>query len=99
MVRDPGQRAALYPKVESLLGGLPPGLTTASTGKQVSGRYVRVELPGKQRTLTLAEVEVYSDGKNVARQGKASQSTTAYGGTADRGIDGNKSGSYGDGGQ
>jgi putative heme-binding domain-containing protein len=99
MVRDPGQRAALYPKVEALLGGLPPELRAAPGGKQVTGRFVRIELPGKQRTLTLAEVEVYSDGKNVARQGMASQSTTAYGGVASRGIDGNKSGTYGDGGQ
>ena len=30
------------------------------------GRFVRIELPGKQRTLTLAEVEVFSDGRNVA---------------------------------
>ena len=67
LVRDPGQRAALYPKVEALLGGLPPELAkTVGDVKTVKGRYVRVELPGKQRTLTLAEVEVMSDGKNVA---------------------------------
>ena len=65
----------------------------------MTGRYVRIELPGKQRTLTLAEVEVYSDGKNVARKGKATQSSTAHGGDASRAIDGNKSGTYGDGGQ
>ena len=68
-------------------------------GKGAVGRYVRIELPGKFRTLTLAEVEVYSDGKNVARQGKASQSSTASGGIASRAIDGNKSGVFGDGGQ
>src|SRR5207248_2481723 len=43
--------------------------------------------------------EVYSDGRNIARQGKASQSATANGGAADRAIDGNTSGSWGDGGQ
>src|SRR5205814_7522659 len=63
------------------------------------GRYVRIELPGAFRTLTLAEVEVYSNGKNVARQGKASQSSTAHGGVASRAIDGNTSGTYNDGGQ
>jgi putative heme-binding domain-containing protein len=100
LIRDPGQRAALYPKVEPLLHGLPKSLaTTKVNGKQVSGRYVRIELPGKQRTLTLAEVEVYTDGKNVARKGKASQKNTAHGGDASKAIDGNKSGSYGDGGQ
>ena len=99
-IRDPNLRAAVYPRVAELLKGLPPGLTAARPkGGAVSGRYVRIELPGKQRTLTLAEVEVYSDGKNVARGGKATQSSTAYGGTADKAIDGNKSGTFGDGGQ
>jgi putative heme-binding domain-containing protein len=98
MVRDPGLRAALYPKVKELLGGLPPDLAkTVGAGKSVNGRYVRVELPGKQRTLTLAEVEVFSDGVNVARKGKATQSSTAHGGVASRGIDGNTSGTYADG--
>ena len=65
----------------------------------VMGRFVRIELPGPQRTLTLAEVEVFSDGRNVARQGKASQLNTVHGGEASKAIDGNKSGTYGDGGQ
>jgi putative heme-binding domain-containing protein len=100
LVRDLGQRAALYPKVEPLLKGLPKELASpTASGTTVNGRYVRIELPGKNRTLTLAEVEVYSAGKNIARQGKASQKNTAYGGDASRGIDGNKSGAYGDGGQ
>jgi putative heme-binding domain-containing protein len=100
MIRDPGQRANLYPKVEPLLEGLPKELgVPVSKGKTVMGRYVRVEIPGNGKTLTLAEVEVYSDGKNIARGGKASQSTIGYGGEAKRGIDGNKSGSFGDGGQ
>jgi len=57
-----------------------------------------VELPGRG-TLTLAEVEVLSGGVNVARKGRASQKNTSNGGDASRGIDGNKSGSFGDGGQ
>ncbi len=98
MVRDPAARAALYPKVKALLGGLPPGLAkTVTDGKSVSGRYVRIELPGKQRTLTLAEVQVFSDGANVAPKGKAGQSSTASGGTANKAIDGNTSGTYADG--
>jgi putative heme-binding domain-containing protein len=98
MVRDPGARAALYPKVKALLGGLPPELAkTVETGKLVSGRYVRIELPGKQRTLTLAEVQVMSGGTNVALRGKASQSNTAHGGGASRAIDGNTSGNFADG--
>jgi putative heme-binding domain-containing protein len=100
LVRDPGARSSLYPKVAALLDGLPKELAAAAgSDKSVSGRYVRVELPGPRRTLTLAEVEVYSDGLNVARRGKASQKNTAHGGDAGRAIDGNRSGSYGAGGQ
>ena len=96
LIADPTARAALYEKVLPLLGGLPANL--ASAGKGTLGRYVRVELPGRG-TLTLAEVEVMSGGINVAKKGRASQKNTASGGDASRGIDGNKSGSYGDDGQ
>jgi putative heme-binding domain-containing protein len=99
LLRDPAARASLYPKVEPLLHGLPPELASApGKGKATLGRYVRIELVGR-RTLTLAEVEVYSDGRNVARQGKASQKNTAYGGDAQRAIDGNTSGDFGAGSQ
>jgi len=100
LLRDPGHRETLYPRVEPLLFGLPKELAhVKSTGKELHGRYVRIELPGKQRTLTLAEVEVFSDDRNVARQGKASQKNTAFGGVASRAIDGNTSPNYADGGQ
>ena len=98
-IRDPGQRSALYPDVLPLLDGLPKALGGGTKGsKGTEGRFVRIELKGR-RTLTLAEVEVFSDGRNVAPFGKASQKNTGYGGAAGRAIDGNKSGSYGDGGQ
>jgi putative heme-binding domain-containing protein len=100
LVSDPSLRAALYPKVLPLLDGPPKELATSeAAGKPILGRYVRVELPGRSRTLTLAEVEVYSEGRNVARQGKATQSSTAWDGTASRGVDGNTSGDYSRGGQ
>jgi putative heme-binding domain-containing protein len=99
LIPDASLRAGLYPKVEPLLQGLPPELAGAAGGKTVRGRYIRVELPGRQRTLTLAEVEVFSNGQNVARKGKASQKNTAHGGDASKAIDGNKSGRYADGGQ
>jgi putative heme-binding domain-containing protein len=100
LVRDVGQRLALYPKLVPLLDGLPPELaaTQPKTGAAV-GRFVRIELPGSQRTLTLAEVEVYSAGQNVALKKKARQSSTAHGGTAAKAVDGNKGGTFGDGGQ
>jgi putative heme-binding domain-containing protein len=100
LIHDPGERASLYPKVAPLLTALPKELAGANLhGKQTSGRYVRIELPGKQRTLALAEVEVYSDGHNIARQGKATQKNTGYGGDASRAIDGNTSPTFGDGGE
>jgi putative heme-binding domain-containing protein len=71
-------------------------------GEDVSGtpaRYVRVELPGPARTLTLAEVEVEGAGTNLARQGRASQSSVAWGGVPGRALDGNASGAFEDGGQ
>jgi putative heme-binding domain-containing protein len=100
LIRDPSQRAALYPKVEPLLRGLPRELAAStSKGQSAGARYVRIELPGPRRTLTLAEVEVYSNGRNVARMGTASQKNTSYEGDAQRAIDGNTSGVFSDGSQ
>ncbi|MFO0815290.1 MAG: PVC-type heme-binding CxxCH protein [Gemmatales bacterium] len=96
MLSDTSLRNQAYDRLIEVL----QRTAAASASKQpVMGRYVRVELPGKQRTLTLAEVEVYSQGKNIARQGKATQQNIAHGGAASRAIDGNKSGRYSDGGQ
>lgn len=98
-IPDPALRGELYPRVAPLLDALPETLADrAGDGRGSYGRYVRIELP-RQGTLTLAEVEVLADGRNVARQGRATQKNTAHGGDAQRAIDGNRSGSYGDGGQ
>ncbi len=59
-----------------------------------SARLIRVELAGKNQILSLAEVQVFSNGKNVASSGKATQSSTDFGGDAQRAIDGNTSGEY-----
>jgi putative heme-binding domain-containing protein len=100
LIPDAKLRAAMYPKVAPLLTKLPPAIEAKIKGKNGTvGRYVRIELPGRRKTLTLAEVQVFADGKNIARNGKARQSSTAYGGNASRAIDGNTSGSYGSGGQ
>lgn len=58
------------------------------------GRYVRVELPGKEKFLSLAEVQVFNGKQNLALQGEASQSSTAYDGPARLAIDGNTDGDY-----
>ncbi len=64
-----------------------------------NGQFVRIELLGAKRILTLAEVEVYSSGKNIAATGKATQSSIGSGGAPERAIDGNKNPSYGGNGQ
>ncbi|HYT87857.1 MAG TPA: HEAT repeat domain-containing protein, partial [Gemmataceae bacterium] len=100
IIPDAKLRAAAYPRIKPLLHGLPAELAPKGTQKRgVQGRYVRIELPGNKRTLTLAEVQIFSNGVNIALRGKASQSSTAYGGDAQRAIDGNTSGAYGDGSQ
>jgi len=67
---------------------LPPAGTT------LQGRFVRVELLGANKILSLAEVEVLSRGENIAKKGTASQSNTAYDGAPTRAIDGNTNGNY-----
>lgn len=62
--------------------------------QQPQGRYVRIDLPGENRFLSLAEVEVWQAGQNIAPTGKAQQSSTGYGGEAKRAIDGNRDGNY-----
>ncbi|HEX8916608.1 MAG TPA: ThuA domain-containing protein, partial [Humisphaera sp.] len=74
-----------------------PAGEVVATGKPA--RFVRIELPGDKRILTLAEVEVIAGGKNVARDGKATQSSTNGSAAASRAIDGNKSPDYNAGGQ
>ncbi len=57
-------------------------------------RFVRLEIPGKERILSLAEVEVFSGGRNVALQGKASQSSTSNDAPASLAIDGKTDGNF-----
>ena len=55
---------------------------------------MRIELPGADRILSLAEVRVFADGVNVARQGTATQCHTAFEGNPARAIDGTTDGNY-----
>ncbi|MEO8352363.1 MAG: plastocyanin/azurin family copper-binding protein, partial [Chthoniobacteraceae bacterium] len=92
LVPDPALRAAAYATVQPLVAGSPAA--TEKGPAATAGRYVRIELPRKG-TLTLAEVEVFSDGKNIAPTGKAKQSSVAYSGEPGRAIDGGTDGAYG----
>jgi putative heme-binding domain-containing protein len=97
LVPDAALRASAFDKVLPLLSTWPPDIAAAMTGKKgETARYVRITLP-RRGTLTLAEVQVFSDGKNVAMGGNASQSSTGYGGNAERAIDGKTNGDFGSG--
>ena len=67
---------------------MPPG------GRRPAGRFVRLELPGKDRILSLAEVQVFDGADNLARRGAAEQSSTDFDGPAKLAIDGNTDGRY-----
>jgi mono/diheme cytochrome c family protein len=58
------------------------------------GKFVRIELPGNAKMLSLAEVQVFSNGTNIALKGTATQSSTDYDGPAKLAIDGNTNGDY-----
>jgi len=61
---------------------------------KVTGRYVRVELPGPDRPLMMAEVEVFSAGKNVALGKQTAQSSAERRSFGERAVDGNRQGAY-----
>ncbi|GAB4139005.1 MAG: DUF1553 domain-containing protein [Planctomycetaceae bacterium] len=63
-------------------------------GDKPRARFVRIELPGKGKLLSLAEVQVFRDGKNVAVGKPAKQSSTNFGGLAKLAVDGNTNGDY-----
>jgi hypothetical protein len=69
-------------------------VVTPPQGSSLTGRIVRIELPGKQKFLSLAEVQVFSGAENVAIRGEAKQSSTDYDGPAKLAIDGNTDGRY-----
>ena len=70
---------------------------TPPANVQTAGRFVRIELPGKSKILSLAEVQILSSGENIAPTGKATQKSVAFAGKPKRAIDGNTDGDYGAG--
>jgi azurin/glucose/arabinose dehydrogenase len=96
-VPDPALRAAAFARVHSLATALPPEISEKlGKTKGPVGRYLRISLP-RRGTLTLAEVEIFSHGVQVARTGRARQSSVSHGGAAERAIDGRTDGSYASG--
>jgi len=74
LIFDPDIRSKAHDKVAPLLAPeMPADIVAVAKGtKAATGRYVRIELPHRG-TLTLAEVQVFSQGRNIAprRQGEA----------------------------
>jgi hypothetical protein len=64
----------------------------ASEGRK--GKFVRVDLPGKSRILHLAEIEVFSAGKNMAGKADVKMSSLYNNAVGARAIDGNTDGDY-----
>jgi putative heme-binding domain-containing protein len=93
-VHAPRPIAEAMPQLQKLIEQTP-----SDADGSLRGRFVRIELPGAERTLTLAEVQVFHGTANIAPGGTVTQSTTNWDGVAARAIDGNTSGVYGDGGQ
>lgn len=95
LVYDQDLRATMTQRVMAFLAPqLPAEITGDSKAPGVRGRYVRISLP-HPGTLSLAEVQVFSNGQNVATSGKAKQSSTAFNGSASRAIDGKTDGAFG----
>ncbi len=97
LVPDPALRATAFEKVQPLLTAFPAEVEAAIKGGHgAEGRFVRLELP-RRGTLTLAEVQVFVDGRNIAGTGVAKQSSTSNSGDAQRAVDGNTDGAFNSG--
>jgi azurin len=99
MIFDPEVRNKAYDLVKPLVAPeLPAQFASLKATPGAQARFVRIELP-RRGTLTLAEVQVMSEGQNIATSGKATQSSTSNGGDASKAIDGNTNGLFGAGSQ
>jgi len=67
---------------------------SAPATNRLHGRYVRVEIPGKEKILSLAEVQIFRGDTNLAPSGVASQSSVAYDAPARLAIDSNTDGNF-----
>jgi mono/diheme cytochrome c family protein len=62
--------------------------------KPIHGRFLRIDLPGHEKILSLAEVQIFHGAENIARQGKATQSSTDFDGKPELAIDGVTDGDF-----
>ncbi len=105
MLEDAKRVRGLQQKILEQLGnGAPVALQgvvgSAKPGSETPpelGRFVRIDLPTARGTLNLAEVQVFSFGKNIAPQGEATQSSTytrSRDASAKNAIDGSTEGNF-----
>jgi hypothetical protein len=92
------QRAALQKQIADADAELKSRAGASDAPKLVDGpvsaRYVRIELPGKEKILSLAEVQVFAGDSNVAQGKAATQSSVAYEGPPNLAVDGNTDGDF-----
>ncbi len=65
-----------------------------AAGSTVSGRFVRIEIPGPAKILSLAEVQVFQGSENLAPRGKATQSSTLLDAPAALAVDNQTGGDF-----
>ncbi len=58
------------------------------------GRFVRIEIAGDKKIVSLAEVQIFRGDENLAVKGKATQSSTFGGAGPERALDGQTDGDY-----
>jgi len=87
--KGPGQAGGNFVVTRVRASVLPP-----AESKGPTARFVRIELPAKNQSLQLAEVQVFSGGENVALKGEAKQSSTYMNAAAARATDGKTDGEY-----
>ena len=90
--QEPAKGPGRFPKGNFALSDFRVSVMPANQDV-VKARYVRVER-AETGHIHLAEVQAFAQNENIARQGKASQSTTYQGADAGRAIDGNTDGTY-----
>lgn len=71
--------------------------TTQASQETAVGKYVNVSIPGDNKILSLAEVQVFSGGENIALGKMTAQTSIGAGGESNRGVDGNTNGNWSSG--
>ncbi|KAL7393675.1 hypothetical protein ABVT39_014281 [Epinephelus coioides] len=89
----------------AVIHSIPAGTSKTFVCNEMEGQYVNIVIPGRIEYLTLCEVEVTGQpsgntaptGANIARHGKATQSSVGWNGPPEKAIDGNQASIYGQG--